>query len=105
MVYTMHMSLVIVLLLGIHEPVHAKPPAAMDQEILRVIDLFYDLRFDAARKAADGLAAKYPGHPVGPFYRSIVSYQRFIAEEARSPETLKAFEKDSAVLLDNICQE
>ena len=59
----------------------------------RVIDLFYDLQFDKALAAAQELGRKHPGHPVGPFYESIVYYQRFLAEEPRNPETLRLFEK------------
>lgn len=75
-------------------PLHAEP-SALDREVAQVIDLFYDLHFEEALTAADHLAAAYPGHPAGPFYRSIVYYQRFLAEEPRNPETLELFEKNS----------
>lgn len=68
-------------------------PSAVDAEVARVIDLFYNLQFDQAMAAADELARRHPGHPVGPFYRSIVYYQRFLAEEPRDPRTLDAFER------------
>lgn len=77
----------------------AVPAPALEREVAAVIDHFYNLEFDRALAAAEGLAARHPGHPVGPFYRSIVFYQRFLAEDPRRPETLKRFEENSLAAL------
>lgn len=74
----------------------AAAPPAMERELAGVVDLFYDMDFDKARAAADGLAVRHPKHPAGPFYRGVSSYQRWIAEGMRSTETYRAFEVDSA---------
>jgi tetratricopeptide (TPR) repeat protein len=76
----------------------AAPAAALtpvEKEVTPVVDLFYDLQFSSAAAAADALAARHPGHPAGPFYRSVVDYQRFLAEEPKSTATLAAFEAES----------
>lgn len=65
--------------------------APLDEEVAPVIDLFYDLQFDRALAAAEAIGNKHPGHPAGPFYRSIVYYQLFLAEEPKTAETLAAF--------------
>lgn len=69
--------------------------STIDAEVAAVIDRFYDLEFDAAMAGAEKLAADFPGHPVGPFYRSIVYYQKFLAEEPKSEETLEHFRQSS----------
>ncbi len=67
----------------------------LEAELAGIVDLFYDLRFDAAQQAADRLAAEHPGHPAGPFFQSVVSYQRFVAEAPKHDETLREFESRS----------
>ena len=52
---------------------------AMRGEVAAVVDLFYAHDFDAAASAGAALASKHPGHPVGPLYRAIVAYQRWMA--------------------------
>ena len=74
--------------------------ASLETELTRVVDLFYDLQFDAAMKAAEVITARYPGHPAGPFYRSIVYYQKFLVEEPKSKETLKLFEREGQRAID-----
>lgn len=74
-------------------------PGPLEHEVAAVIDLFYNLEFDRALQASETLAARHPGHPVGPFYRSIVYYQRFLAEDPRRPETLHNFELNSRAAL------
>lgn len=74
----------------------AAAPPELERELAGVVDLFYDMQFDKARAAADGLAARHPNHPAGPFYRGVSSYQRWIAEGMRSTETYSSFEADSA---------
>ncbi len=71
-------------------------PAEMERELAGVVDLFYDMQFDKARAAADSLAARHPKHPAGTFYRSVSTYQRWVAEGMRSTDTYRAFEADSA---------
>lgn len=78
----------------------ALPPAKLDAEIAAAIDLFYDLEFEKAAVAANRIAANHPGHPAGPFYRSIVFYQRFLAEEPKRRETLESFERHCEDALD-----
>jgi tetratricopeptide (TPR) repeat protein len=73
----------------------AAAPPEMERELAGVVDLFYDMDFDKARAAADGLAARHPRHPAGPFYRGVSSYQRWVAEGMRSTGTYRAFEADS----------
>lgn len=83
------------LLLALALPASAAP-AEMERELAAVVDLFYDMQFDKARAAADSLVARHPKHPAGPFYRSVSTYQRWIAEGMRSTGTYRAFEADSA---------
>jgi len=64
----------------------------LERELDSLVTLFYDMNFDAARAAADALAKKHPGHPAGPFYQSVTTYQHWIAEGMRSQETYRAFE-------------
>lgn len=71
-------------------------PHALDKEAAAVIDLFYNLEFEKAMAAAEALSRRHPDHPIGPFYRSIVFYQRFLSEDPRRQETLDAFERESA---------
>lgn len=70
-------------------------PHALDREANAVIDLFYNLELEKAAAAAEALAGRHPGHPIGPFYRSIVYYQRFLVEDPRREATLDAFESES----------
>jgi hypothetical protein len=51
--------------------------------------------FDKARASAEALAARHPQHPAGAFYRSVSSYQRWIAEGMRSTDTCRAFAVDN----------
>ena len=88
----MHASLMLALLLT--SPAQAAPPQ-LEREMAGIVDLFYDMDFDRARAAADGLAARHPGHPAGAFYRGVSSYQRWIAEGMRSTTTYAAFEADN----------
>ncbi len=83
------------ILLALAVPAAAAPPE-MERELANVVDLFYDMQFDRARAASDALAARRPDHPAGPFYRSVSSYQRWIAEGMRSTATYRAFEADNA---------
>jgi len=83
-----------VLVLALAAPAWSAPPE-MERELAGVVDLFYDMQFDKARAAADGLIARHPQHPAGPFYRSVSTYQRWIAEGMRSTDTYRAFEADS----------
>lgn len=73
-------------------PVEAQLPA--------IVDLFYDLQFDAAEKAADKLAAEHPGDPAGPFFQSVVMYQRFAAGDARDGRTMEEFQRRSRAAVD-----
>lgn len=82
-----------VLVLAFALPAAAAPPE-MERELAGVVDLFYDMDFDRARAASDALAARHPRHPAGAFYRSVSTYQRWIAEGMRSTETFRAFELD-----------
>ncbi len=82
------------LLFALALPAAAAPPE-MERELAGVVDLFYDMQFDQARAASDALAALRPDHPAGPFYRSVSSYQRWIAEGMRSAATYRAFQADN----------
>ncbi|MDE2492235.1 MAG: hypothetical protein KGM24_15410, partial [Elusimicrobia bacterium] len=72
-------------LLAAGAPAAARPapkaptPERINRDLARVVDLFYDLDFDRAQKAADALETRYPGRPAGPFFRAAVSYQRWVA--------------------------
>jgi hypothetical protein len=66
--------------------------SALQKRLLAIVDAFYDLRFDEARAGAEAIERDFPGHPAGPFYASMVHYQRYIVEDPPSPETLAAFE-------------
>lgn len=83
------------LVLALAVPALASPPD-MERELAGVVDLFYDMQFDKARAAADSLTERRPNHPAGPFYRSVSTYQRWVAEGMRSTDTYRAFEADSA---------
>lgn len=77
----------------------AVPSAAaadVDLDVAAVVDLFYDLRFDEAAKAAQALERRYPRHPAGPFYSAIVSYQRYLQSVSTSAAALAEFDRDSA---------
>ena len=82
-----------ILVLAFALPAAAAPPE-MERELAGVVDLFYDMDFDKARAASDALAARHPRHPAGAFYRSVSTYQRWIAEGMRSTDTFRAFELD-----------
>ncbi len=86
--------LALALALALAAPAAAAPPE-MERELAGIVDLFYDMDFDKARAAADALAARHPRHPAGPFYRSVSTYQRWIAEGMRSTSTYRDFERDS----------
>ena len=75
-------------------PAAAAPPE-LERELAGVIDLFYDMQFDKALAGADSLKARHPTHPAGPFYRSVSSFQRWIAGGMRSTETYRVFEADN----------
>jgi len=81
------------LLLLAAAPASAARPE-LERELAAFVDLFYDMDFDAARAASDALAQRHPGHPAGPFYRSVSTYQRWVAEGMRSTGTFRAFEAD-----------
>lgn len=66
----------------------------LEKELGAFVDLFYDLDFEAARAASNALAKRHPGHPAGPFYRSVSTYQRWIAEGRNSTDTYRSFESD-----------
>lgn len=66
----------------------------LERELGALVPLFYDMDFDAARAGADALAKRHPGHPAGPFYRSVSAYQSWIAEGMSSTGTFRAFESD-----------
>ena len=73
-------------------PVRAADP--VEGEMAKVVDLFYDLRFDEALAAARAVEAGAPGHPAGPFYAGVVRYQQFIAEDARSTQAYADFQEE-----------
>ena len=73
---------------------HAAPPE-FEKELAGIVDQFYDMDFDKARASAEALAARHPKHPAGAFYRSVSSYQRWVAEGMRSTVTYHAFEADN----------
>ena len=54
--------------------------AHLRAESAAIVDLFYGHDFDRAAPAADALAKRHPGHPVGPLFQAIVAYQRWLAE-------------------------
>lgn len=83
------------LLLAVLAAPAAAAPPEVERELSGVVDLFYDMDFDKARAASDGLASRHPKHPAGVFYRGVSTYQRWIAEGMRSTETFRAFERDS----------
>ena len=84
----------LILLLTFAVPATAAPPE-MERELAGVVDLFYDMQFDRARAGAEALIARHPGHPAGAFYRSVSSYQRWVAEGMQSTQTYRAFETDA----------
>lgn len=84
--------LALLLLLSVAPASAARPE--LERELGALVDLFYDMDFDAARAGSDALAKRHPGHPAGPFYRSVSTYQRWTAEGMRSTETFRAFEAD-----------
>ena len=85
-------AIALLLLLSASPAAAARPE--LERELGALVDLFYDMDFDAARAAADALAKRHPGHPAGPFYRSVSTYQRWTAEGMRSTDTYRAFEAD-----------
>lgn len=84
----------------VKHPAESQPAPSVDRDVAGVIDLFYDLRLDEALAAAQSLEHRYPGHPAGPFYCAIVSYQRYLQSVSTSPAALDGFDRDSARALD-----
>jgi hypothetical protein len=78
----------------------APNPQAVEKEVSGIIDLFYDLRFEEASQAAKTLELHFPGHPAGPFYAALVSYQLYLQNVSSSEEALASFDKDSARAID-----
>ncbi|MBI4061414.1 MAG: hypothetical protein HY403_08300 [Elusimicrobia bacterium] len=83
------------ILLALALPAAAAPPE-VERELAGVVDLFYDMQFDRARAGAEALMKRRPDHPSGIFYRSVSTYQRWIAEGMRSTGTYRMFESDNA---------
>lgn len=81
------------LLLLAAAPAQAARPE-LERELGALVDLFYDMDFDAARAGSDALAKRHPGHPAGPFYRSVSTFQRWTAEGMYSTTTFHAFASD-----------
>lgn len=71
-------------------------PRPIEAELGGIVDLFYGHEFEKARAAAQALLERHPGHPVGPFFRGVVSFQLWIAEGMASTTTYHSFEADSA---------
>jgi len=67
----------------------------VEEEAARAVDLFYDLQFDAAFRAAQELDGKYPDSPAGLFYLSVAYYQRYLLEDPPSENTISQFWKTS----------
>lgn len=87
------LKLLAFLLLLAAAPAQAARPE-LERELAALVDLFYDMDFDAARAASDAMARRHPGHPAGPFYRSVSTFQRWTAEGMYSTTTFHAFETD-----------
>lgn len=68
----------------------------VEDEVVAVIDLFHDLRFEEALRATRRLEERHPGHPAGSFFCAVVHFQRYRVEEPRRPETLAEFERQAA---------
>jgi hypothetical protein len=68
------------------------PVPTVDSQAAAVVALIYELKFDSAAAAAQGLAQSYPRHPAGAFYQGLVAYQRLSLEETPSRQGLADFE-------------
>ncbi|MFH1724325.1 MAG: hypothetical protein ABII00_06855 [Elusimicrobiota bacterium] len=54
----------------------AAEPSPVLERIAPVIDRFHNLEFEQSLAAAREIEREFPGHPAGPFYSSVVHYQR-----------------------------
>ncbi|MBI5202527.1 MAG: hypothetical protein HY925_13130 [Elusimicrobia bacterium] len=68
-----------------------------------IVDSFYDLRLEEAAERAREIERDYPGHPAGPFYVAMASYQRSLVESPASTATLAAFE-DGLKRTEAVCE-
>ncbi len=77
----------------------AAAPPEVEKELGVAVHRLYDLEYDAADRACAAFAAKHPGHPGGPFYAAVVSYQRWITDGMVSTAAYAAVESrlDEAV--------
>ncbi len=73
----------------------------MEEEAVKIVDQFYDLQFDRALESAQELDKRYPGSPAGPFYLSVIYYQRYLLEDPPSPSTFQRFQIQSERALEN----
>lgn len=69
--------------------------ASVEDEVVKGVDLFYDLQFDRAAAKAHDLGVRYPGYPAGSFYESVAAYQKYLLEDPPSAATFKQFEEAS----------
>jgi hypothetical protein len=62
--------------LGESKPSSARPEDGINRDLLRGIELLYDLDFDEAERIFARLVAEKPQKPVGHFYMAMVSWSR-----------------------------
>jgi len=67
--------------------------ATIEDEAAQTVDYFYNLEFDAARKAAAQLEIRHPGYPAGAFYTGVSLFQQYLLEYPTQEETLSRFEQ------------
>ncbi len=73
---------------------------AVDRDILPVVALFYNLELGKAMKAARAIEVLHPGHPAGPFYASVVHYERYLIEPEISTAAIAGFEFETDRCID-----
>ena len=74
-------------------PARAAPPE-VERELAAVVDKFYGMDFEGARAGADAIEKRLPGHPAGPFYRGVASFQLWVAGGMSSTAAYASFESD-----------
>jgi tetratricopeptide (TPR) repeat protein len=76
--------------LGGNKPASPLPKNAINRDLLRGIELLYDLDFDEAERIFAGLVSEKPEKPVGYFYMAMVSWSR-LSTGFWTPEVLKEY--------------
>jgi tetratricopeptide (TPR) repeat protein len=71
----------------------AQPPRTIERELGPAVEAIYDLRLDDAINEVREVESRYPGHPAGPFYESVIYFQACLFEDPPAKRTQELFRK------------